>query len=181
MTSGAEQHTDRPARFGVLGALFMRFQHLLHEVAKFGTVGAVAWVVDTAMFNVFYGLGTLTAKVIATAIATTIAFGGNRFWTFRHRKSSGLPKEYFLFFVLNGVGLLIQVLVLGFSHYWLGDLWPEIFLTRLADNISGNVVGLGIATLFRFWAYRRWVFLPHDAPPVDPHSGLPRPEGRADD
>ena len=29
--------------------------------------------------------------------------------------------------------------------------------SRLADNIA-TVVGIGLGTLFRFWAYRRWVF-----------------------
>lgn len=157
----------------MFGALYVRFRHLLHEIAKFGMVGAVAFVVDTGLFNLFYPVGTLTAKVLSTLIATTVAFAGNRFWTFRHRRNTGLAKEYFLFFVFNGLGLLIQMLFLGFSHYWLGDMWPDVFRTRLADNLSGNIVGTGVAMLFRFWSYRRWVFLPSDAPPVDPHSGLP--------
>lgn len=169
---GAEGAHDDP-RSGILGKAYRRFRQLLHEAAKFGTVGAVAWVVDTGVFNLLYGLGPLTAKVLATAVATTFAFAGNRFWTFRHRKNSGLAKEYFLFFVFNGIGLLIQMLVLGLSYYWLADIWPDIFGTRLASNIASNVVGVGLATLFRFWSYRRWVFLPPDAPPVDPHSGLP--------
>jgi len=32
------------------------------------------------------------------------------------------------------------------------------FTSALADNISANVVGLGLGTLFRFWSYRKWVF-----------------------
>ncbi|MSW42688.1 MAG: GtrA family protein, partial [Actinobacteria bacterium] len=28
----------------------------------------------------------------------------------------------------------------------------------LADNVSANVIGLGLGTIFRFWSYRRWVF-----------------------
>lgn len=171
--TAAEEPAGRQ-RFGVLGALYLRFRILLHEIAKFGLVGAVAFLVDTGLFNLFYPVGTLTAKVLSTAIATTVAFAGNKFWTFRHRKNSSLAKEYFLFFVFNGLGLLIQMLFLGFSHYWLGDFWPHVFRTRLADNISGNVVGTGVAMLFRFWSYRRWVFLPSDAPPVDPHTGLPQ-------
>lgn len=163
-------------RFGVLGALYMRFRYLLHEMAKFGMVGAVAFVVDTGLFNLFYPVGTLTAKVLSTVVATTVAFAGNRYWTFRQRKNSGLAKEYFLFFAFNGLGLLIQMLLLGFSHYWLGDFWPDLFRTRLADNISSNIVGTAVAMLFRFWAYRRWVFLPPDAPPIDPHTGLPQGE-----
>ena len=41
---------------------------------------------------------------------------------------------------------------LAISHYALG------FTSPLADNIAANVVGLGLATAFRFWSYRRWVF-----------------------
>jgi putative flippase GtrA len=177
--TAAEEPAGRQ-RFGVLGALYERFKLLLQEIAKFGMVGAVAFVVDTGLFNVFYPVGTLTAKVLSTLIATTVAFAGNKFWTFRHRKNSGLAKEYFLFFVFNGLGLLIQMLCLGFSHYWLGDMWPDVFRTRLADNVSANIVGTGLGMLFRFWSYRRWVFLPADAPPVDPHTGLPQEDDDAD-
>jgi putative flippase GtrA len=28
----------------------------------------------------------------------------------------------------------------------------------VADNVSGNIIGVGLALVFRFWAYRRWVF-----------------------
>ena len=41
---------------------------------------------------------------------------------------------------------------LGLSHYFLDLRSP------LADNISAKVVGIGLGTLFRFWAYRRFVF-----------------------
>jgi putative flippase GtrA len=34
----------------------------------------------------------------------------------------------------------------------------------LADNVSANVVGTILGTLFRFWAYRRWVFVDLDEP-----------------
>ncbi|MGZ4722528.1 MAG: GtrA family protein, partial [Oryzihumus sp.] len=35
----------------------------------------------------------------------------------------------------------------------------------LADNISANGVGLVLGTLFRFWAYRRFVF--SENPPLE--------------
>jgi putative flippase GtrA len=46
----------------------------------------------------------------------------------------------------------IALVCLWFSHYILG------FTSPLADNISANVIGLGLGTIFRFWSYRRWVF-----------------------
>ncbi|MBG0813392.1 GtrA family protein [Planomonospora sp. ID82291] len=134
---------------------YERFADLLHELAKFGTVGAFAFVIDVGGFNLLqYGLqwGTLTSKVVATAVATTFAYVGNRFWTYRHREQSGLTREYFLFFLLNGVALLIGLLVVGFTRYTLG----------LTDPVSINVAnlfGIGLGTLFRFFSYKKWVFL----------------------
>lgn len=146
-------------RLGLSGAV----HRLAQEVAKFGVIGAIAFVVDVGVFNLLRlgGPGAasglldekpLTAKTVSTIVATTVAYFGNRYWTFRDRGRSSLRREYVLFFALNGVGLLIALACLGFSHYLLGLTSP------LADNISANVVGLGLGTLFRFWSYRRFVF-----------------------
>lgn len=154
----------------VIRALWERFRHLVAELAKFGTVGALCAVVDIGLTNVLryaVGWGPLTSKTIAVVVAASLAFLGNRFWTFRHRANQGLAKEYFLYFVLNGIGLLIALLVTGFTVYILKLDNP------IAYNLSANVIGLGLGTLFRFWSYRKWVFLPTDVPPVDPLTGLP--------
>ena len=102
----------------------------------------------------------ITAKVISVAVATTVAYFGNRYWTFRHRGRTSFGREYVLFFLLNGVGLGIAVGCLYLSHYAFG------LTSALADNISANVIGLGLGTLFRFWSYRRWVF-PDDIEAAD--------------
>jgi putative flippase GtrA len=155
----------------LLRHVYRRFAALVHELAKFGTVGAIAFVIDFGATNVLrFGLhwGPLTSKVIATVLAATFAYLGNRFWTFRHREQSGLAREYFLFFVLNGIGLLISLLIIGFVTYTLG----------LHDVLSYNIaqiLGMALGTLFRFWSYKKWVFLPPELPPVDPHTGLPEP------
>lgn len=149
-----------PGLFARLYALLMdQVGHLLHEIAKFGVVGAVAFVVDVGLFNLllYHGSGPLhgrpiRAKIVSVAVATVVSYIGNRFWTFRHRDRVGSGREYFLFFLLNGVGMTIAVGCLAFSHYALG------LHSQLADNIAANVVGLGLGTLFRFWSYRRWVF-----------------------
>lgn len=158
-----------------LNGLWRRFEHLVAELAKFGTVGGIAAVFDIAGSNLLrfgVGLGPLTSKTLSVAVAATIAYLGNRFWTWRHRARQNLAREYFLYFVLNAVGLLIALLVVGFTVYILGLTGP------LAYNISANVVGLGLGSLFRFWSYKRWVFLPPELPEVDPVTGLPVPNGQ---
>jgi putative flippase GtrA len=123
------------------------------------------------------GYESLLAKTISTVIATTLAFAGNRYWTWRHREHRNMARQYTLFFLLNAVGLGIGLTCLAISHYALGSVWPE-FQTPLADNVSGQFLGTAVGTLFRFWSYRRFVFgdiavpdpaLP--APPVEPPAG----------
>lgn len=166
--SDASTGSPAPVEPPVQKTLFRRLtdgvDRLWHEVAKFGIVGLVAFVIDVGLFNLLRFAGgegpmydkPLTAKVVSVAVATTFAYFGNRYWTFRHRGRTSFGREYLLFFVLNGVGMLISVACLWFSHYALG------FTSALADNISANVIGLGLGTMFRFWSYRRWVF-PEDA------------------
>ena len=127
-----------------------------HELAKFGTVGALAFVVDVTIFNAVLGAyphKPLTAKILSTVVAATLAFVLNRAWSFRHRQRSSVHREYSMFFILNAVGLLIAVSCLGLSHYVLG------LHGKLADNISANGFGLVLGTLFRFWSYRRFVWV----------------------
>lgn len=153
-------------------ALYRRFALLIHEVAKFGIIGAVAFVITWAGTNLLHfglGAGPLTSNAVATVVAATFAYAGNKFWTFRHRADSGLGREYFLFFVLNGVGLLIQLLCIGFTHYTL----------HLEGRVPYNValiIGIVFGTLFRYWSYKKWVFLPPQVPAVDARTGLPSRE-----
>ena len=102
--------------------LYLRFQVLVHEVAKFGVVGAVGFVVQLGVQNVLhsgFGVGALTAVVMAYAVATVVTFVGNRHWAFKHRKGKGLGQEGMLFVLLNVVGIFIQVGVVAFVHYGL--------------------------------------------------------------
>jgi putative flippase GtrA len=141
-----------------------RLSGLLRELGAFGAVGLVALAVDVASFNVLrgpVGLGPLTSKVASVVLATTVAYAGNRWWTYRHRGRGVVSREYSLFFVLNGVGLGIALTCLAVSHYLLG------FRSALADNVAANVVGLVLGTAFRFWSYRRFVFVEPAPRPQD--------------
>lgn len=130
------------------------------EVVKFGAVGVAGYAVDVGVFNVLrYGGGVgllhakpLTAKIISTALAMVVTWLGNRYWTYRHQHRQKVHHELALFVGANAIGMLIALACLWFSHYVLALTSP------VADNISANIVGLGLGTLFRFWAYRTWVF-----------------------
>jgi putative flippase GtrA len=142
--------------------LYARFRVLIHEVAKFGIVGVLAFVLTIVLVNVFHsgaGLGPIAAATLANVLATVFAFVGNKFWAFRHRRGSTWGRETLLFFFFNGIGILITDGVVALVHYGLG----------YTDNFSynaANIVGIGLATLFRLYCYRRWVFVMADDEPV---------------
>jgi putative flippase GtrA len=140
-------------------SLRTRLWGLVHELGKFGTVGGICFLIDAAIFNVLLhaDMETLVAKTISTAIATTLAFTGNRFWTWRHREHTHMGRQYAMFFLLNAVGLGIALVCLWISHYGLGQFWPAL-QTPLADTVSGVIIGSAFGSLFRFWSYRRFVF-----------------------
>ncbi|MGL4173613.1 MAG: GtrA family protein [Actinomycetota bacterium] len=149
---------------------------VVREVIKFGAVGAIAFVVDIGLFNLLrFGVGDggplegkpLTAKVISAGAATVVAWLGNRLWTFRHRRRIRAAHEFTLFVVFNVAGMAIALACLTVSHYVMG------FQSARADNISANGVGLVLGTLFRFWAYRTFVFTRELAD--DPVLGHPSP------
>ncbi|MEP6695479.1 MAG: GtrA family protein [Pseudonocardiales bacterium] len=127
----------------------------LAELTKFGLIGIFNTAVDFAILNYLHfglGVGPLTSKCVSTVIAATSSYFMNRHWTFRHRARSGMRREYLLFFVLNLIGLAIGLICLAVVRYGLHMDSPA------AINVA-NLVGLVIGTVFRFWSYRRWVFL----------------------
>jgi putative flippase GtrA len=146
----------------LLRGLYTRFRVLIHEVAKFGVVGILAFVITIGGTNGLRygaGLGPLTSVTVATVVATVFAFIGNKLWAFRHRNGSHLGRESVLFFVFNGIGLLIQLGVVAAVRYGLG------VDDKLSYNVS-NIIGIGVATIFRLYCYRRWVFLVADGAPL---------------
>jgi putative flippase GtrA len=143
--------------------LYERFRQLIHEGAKFGIVGIVGVIITDGGTNALrsgYHVGWLTANVLATTAATVFAFVANRQWTFRHRERNSVRREGPLFFLFNAIGLLIQLACLGFTTHLLG----------LTGKFPANVailVGIVLATFFRFWSYTKWVWTDkRQSPPV---------------
>ncbi len=136
------------------------------QLVNFGLVGGLAFVVDVGVYNLLrltvLDDKPIGAKVASVAIATVVAWLGNRHLTFRAERSGSVVREGLLFAVMNVIGLLISAACLFVSHYILG------FTSPLADNIAGNIVGLVLGMVFRFTAYRYVVFRPREAPAAAP-------------
>ncbi len=144
--------------------LYQRFRHPIHEGAKFGVVGGVGFLLTDGGTNLFQPVlhGWLKANAAATFFATIVTYFGSRYWTFRHRQRGGMGRETAQFFVLNGLGLAIQLTCLGVTQYALG------LTEKLALNVA-LLLGICLGALFRFWSYRKWVWIaPAVSPALDP-------------
>lgn len=137
--------------------LIDRLRPMVAELLKFVVVGGFCFVLDLGLFNLLhfgFGLGPLTSKTISTVVATAVSYVGNRLWSFAHRVSdSGAQRrDLTVYAAINVVGLVITLVPVGVTHYLLG------LTGQVALNVAA-VIGTAFATVFRFLAYRRWVFV----------------------
>ena len=136
-------------------------QPLSQEAAKYLVVGAGGYVIDVGIFNALsiarieglVNMSPVWAKVISVIVAVTFTYLANSRWTFKKR--TGRPEGFgriSRYALVNAVGLGLTILPLYISRYVLG------YESLLADNISANIIGVGLALVFRFLANRIWVF-----------------------
>jgi putative flippase GtrA len=131
---------------------------LVKEVVAFGIVGFISLGIDLGIYNLMlaHHIGVLTAKTVSTIVATTFAYFGNLYFSFSHRARTSLGRETSFFFGINVLALLGGLAILALFAYPLHLKY---------DHVAMNVVNLftiGLGTLFRFWAYKRFVFLHPD-------------------
>ncbi|GAB3548361.1 hypothetical protein GCM10027404_12120 [Arthrobacter tumbae] len=157
-------------RIRAIASLFWR------ELAKFGAVGGVAFVIDKGLFWVLiHGPmedSEVKAQVVSAAIATVFAWIANRYWTFRHRRQANVLRELMMFLLINAVGLGIAAGFVWFAKY------PLDISDRTGLFVAG-ILGTVLATAVRFVAYRFWVFneeldeepaFAHDHELIHPHA-----------
>ena len=136
-------------------SLTERLRHLVPEATAFATIGAVNTLLFMVITYVALPIGAVKASVLATVITTTLAYLANRYWTYRHHTRSALRREYTLFFGFNLIGMVIQSGAIAIGKYGFG-------LTEEHDKLTimgVTTIGIAVATVFRFWAYRTFVFL----------------------
>lgn len=122
------------------------------EVGGFLIVGILAVVLDFALFNglMLAGWPVWAANALALFLSMTFAFVGNYKWTFAHREIKSLVHAYSAFAGINLVAVIFieAVVVLAEVLWEPGALWLNVF----------KAVATAIATVARFFAYKKWVF-----------------------
>ncbi|MFC6712873.1 GtrA family protein [Branchiibius cervicis] len=132
------------------------------RLVRFAVIGLLGLITDVGGFNVLRYLGpdghgvmyhyVLGAKFISSTLGVVVAWLGNRYWVFPDTRRDKLHHEFVAFTVVCMIGVAISLVCLWISHYLMG------LTSQLDDNVSANVIGLVLATAFRYWGYKRFVF-----------------------
>jgi putative flippase GtrA len=134
------------------------------ELLKFAVVGGFCFVITLA---VNYGLKwtvlqekPVTAQAVAVIISTIVSYILNREWAFRTRGGRERHHEAALFFLISGIGVVLNTLPLWISRYAFALEVPHVtrLTQELADFASGMIIGTLVAMVFRWWAIKKWVF-----------------------
>jgi putative flippase GtrA len=132
-----------------LASLFWR------EVAKFGAVGGVAFVIDNGLtYYLMHGPMTdseAKARFVGATVATVFSWIANRFWTFRHRRQANVVREFVMFIIINGIGIGISTGLTAIAKYGMNIQDKNVLF-------AAGIVGILVATVVRFFAYRFLVF-----------------------
>jgi putative flippase GtrA len=144
--------------------LYSRFSGVGVEGIKFCIVGGAGAVIQISLQDFLHleaGIDPYTATAIGTLISIILTFFGNRYWTYAAKRSHGrqLIRETWQFTLWACIGWGVQE----------GVLWVGTSGLHWTSGIAYTLVsaaGIGLATIFRFWAYRTFVFIgegPRDA------------------
>jgi putative flippase GtrA len=163
MPQNSLTRTEAVPQSGLRRIITMVYDRFVKYALKFGVVGLIAFGIDVVIFNLLrlgvFGTGwastALGASIVSITVSTLFSWVANRYWTFRERRRKNYALELFEFLAVAAGGALINLACVWLSHYVLG------FTSLLADNISKNIIGLGLATAFRFLMYRFWVYGSH--------------------
>ncbi|MCG2800624.1 MAG: GtrA family protein [Cellulomonas sp.] len=130
----------------------------LIEMGRFLAVGGMSFIIDLGLFNLLaFGPGHLlgakpvTAKIIATVVATFASWVGNRHWTFADRRTGQRGREILVYGAINAVAALVPSATLYIALYWM-DLNGQLVAN------AATVVGIAIGTVLRYVGYKLWVF-----------------------
>jgi putative flippase GtrA len=140
-----------------LRAVSARVRKAGPELSKFGSIGAIAFVVNILATNAMWHAmpsKRIIGSIVGTAVAIVVTYIGNRFWTYKDRDSIGRHREMALFVIVNLIGMLFESLPLAVAQYIVH--WD----TTLEANVAKYIIGTPLGMVFRLWTYRTWIFPP---------------------
>ena len=121
--------------------LLSRHQALALEFIRFGVVGAVGYVADTAVVYALKGLiGPGPAGMPSFVVAVTVTWALNRAWTWRGRSSGSRLRQWARFVAASSPGLLLNRGVYEALVYLVPTCAAYPYLATAAGTSAGMFV-----------------------------------------
>lgn len=123
-------------------------------VVLFAFVGCVGFVVDAAVFSLFFeliGLPVFTARMIAFVCAATTTWAGNRVLTFKHRARVSRLTQWKKFMLAACFSALPNLLVFKISLHLLEGVQYAPYVALVLGVLAGMVSNYTLSS--------RWVFV----------------------
>lgn len=130
-----------------LPASLRRHQALAAEFLRFGLVGAVGYVVDTAVVYALRGaIGPGPAGMPSFVLAATVTWALNRAWTWRGRSGEGSKlAQWARFLAVNSPGLVLNRSVYEALVFLVPLCAAYPFLATAAGTGAGMFVNFGLS------------------------------------
>jgi putative flippase GtrA len=124
----------------------LRSPHNWIQLAKFGAVGAVGYVVNLAVYAALLGIGAHKAAVVSFVVSAANNYWWNRHWTFANQRGH---------FAYQGARFFaVSVVALGVNQLWL-----LVFLDWLGwGKITSQAVAIVLVTPLNFIGNKLWSF-----------------------
>lgn len=145
-----------------IGSRLGSYSPALYQLAKFGLVGGLNFLVDLGVLNLLIALSGVSSgfyaaifKAVSFLVAVGSSFLWNKFWTFRALSTEHVGLQFAEFFSVTLVGFFINVGTFAFLNDFVGP--PAGIPGPTWANISSGgaaVVGL----LWNFLGYKFIVF-----------------------
>ena len=119
---------------------------LAAEFLRFGTVGGIGFVVDTAtVYGLKAWLGLYGAGLAAYLTAATVTWAGNRLWTFRGRGTGRAHHQWAAFLAANSVGFVLNrgTYALLIALFSVVAAWPVLAVA--GGTAAGMFINFGLS------------------------------------
>ena len=126
----------------------LKRRHNWIQLAKFGIVGWLGYVLNLVVYALLLGLGAHLAAAIAWVVAAANNYWWNRVWTFSHAKGD-FTRQGLRFFAVSAAALVAN------------QIWLLIFLDWFGlDKLLAQAISIALVVPLNFVGNKLWSFRP---------------------
>jgi putative flippase GtrA len=126
----------------------LKRRHNWIQLAKFGIVGGLGYVLNLVVYALLLGLGAHMAAAIAWIVAAANNYWWNRVWTFSHAKGD-FTRQGLRFFAVSAAALVAN------------QIWLLIFLDWFGLNkLLAQAISIALVVPLNFVGNKLWSFRP---------------------